>query len=78
MLTPKQRLLKVLNRQAVDRPPVICTGGMMNAAIVEIMELSGCRLPAAHIDSRLMANLAAAIQRQTGVRKYRHSLLYDR
>ena len=36
-LTPKERLLKVLRKEPVDRPPVICTGGMMNAAIVEIM-----------------------------------------
>lgn len=66
MLTPKERLLNVLSGRTVDRPPVICTGGMMNAAIVEIIELSGCPLPAAHSDSRLMADLAAAIQRQTG------------
>lgn len=66
MLTPKERLLNVLSRRTVDRPSVICTGGMMNAAIVEVMELSGCQLPEAHTDSRLMADLAAAIQKQTG------------
>ena len=37
-LSPKERLLKVLNKEEVDRPPVICPGGMMNAAIVDIMK----------------------------------------
>ena len=66
MLTPKERLLAALNKQPVDRPPVICPGGMMNAAIVEIMAGTGPQLPAAHLDAELMAGLAAAIQKKTG------------
>ncbi|HWR40227.1 MAG TPA: uroporphyrinogen decarboxylase family protein [Patescibacteria group bacterium] len=65
-LTPKQRLLNVLNRKPVDRPPVICPGGMMNAAIVEVMTASGYTLPEGHSDPELMAKLAAAVQQQTG------------
>jgi hypothetical protein len=36
-ISPQERLLRVFNKQIVDRPPVICPGGMMNAAIVDIM-----------------------------------------
>lgn len=65
-LTPKERLLRALRREAVDRPPVICIGGMMNAAIVEIMKETGHTLPQAHFDDGLMADLAADVQEFTG------------
>ena len=47
-IAPKERLQRVLSDRAVDRPPVVCTGGMMNSAIVEVMEHGGPVLPAAH------------------------------
>jgi [methyl-Co(III) methanol-specific corrinoid protein]:coenzyme M methyltransferase len=65
-LSPKERLFQVLQHKTVDRPPVICTGGMMNAAIVDVMEQSGQTLPAAHHDQRLMANLSEAVGQYTG------------
>lgn len=65
-LDPRERLLRVLGRQPVDRPPVLCPGGMMNAAIVEIVESAGSLLPAAHADSSQMAELATVVQRLTG------------
>jgi len=65
-LTPKERLLRVLHKEEVDRPPVICTGGMMNAAIVEIMEKTGHTLPEAHFDAARMAELARDIHDHTG------------
>ncbi|HEY3425617.1 MAG TPA: uroporphyrinogen decarboxylase family protein, partial [Negativicutes bacterium] len=65
-LTPKERLLAVLRHEVVDRPPVICPGGMMNAAIVDVMNASGHTLPAAHSDATLMAGLAAAVHQHTG------------
>ena len=65
-LSPKERLLSVLNGSKPDRPPVICTGGMMNAAIVEIMQNSGHTLPEAHRDAGRMADLAAAVHAGTG------------
>ena len=65
-LSPKERLLRVLNHQGVDRPPVICTGGMMNAAIVEVMNRTGNVLPAAHHEGQLMAALAGDIHQETG------------
>lgn len=65
-LSAKERLLRVLNKQPVDQPPVICTGGMMNAAIVDIMKETGYTLPEAHSDARLMADLAGAVSSSTG------------
>jgi len=49
-LSPKERLLRLLKHQGVDRPPVICTGGMINAAIVE-------RVAAQHPDTPVIGNL---------------------
>lgn len=66
VLSAKERLLQVLNKQPIDRPPVICTGGMMNAAIVEIMKTTGHTLPEAHSDAQLMADLAGDISANTG------------
>lgn len=34
----KERLLKVLKGENVDRPPIICPGGMMNGAITNLLE----------------------------------------
>jgi [methyl-Co(III) methanol-specific corrinoid protein]:coenzyme M methyltransferase len=64
--TPRERLLRTLRKESVDRPPVICTGGMMNAAIVEVMEKTGHTLPGAHFDPDLMAALAADVAEATG------------
>jgi len=64
--TPKERLLRVLRKESVDRPPVICTGGMMNAAIVDIMHATGHTLPEAHSDPQRMADLAQDVHAYTG------------
>ena len=68
--SPKERLLRVLQHKKVDRPPVICTGGMMNAAIVDVMDRTGHTLPAAHHDDRLMAELAADVHQNTGFENF--------
>ncbi len=65
-LSPKQRLLDTVKKKKVDRPPVICTGGMMNAAIVDVMNESGHTLPEGHFDSELMAAIATDVHRDTG------------
>lgn len=65
-ISPKQRLLDTLARKRVDRPPVICTGGMMNAAIVDVMTMTGHTLPEAHFEAGRMAELAGDIHRETG------------
>jgi MtaA/CmuA family methyltransferase len=66
MLSPKERLLNVLNGKPVDRPPVICTGGMMNAAIVDVMTRTGNTLPEAHFQAERMSLLAGDIHAETG------------
>lgn len=65
-LSPKERLLSTLTKKPVDRPPVVCTGGMMNAAIVDVMTKTGNTLPEAHFDAGRMADLAGDIHAETG------------
>lgn len=64
-LSPKERLLRVLHKEKVDRPPVICPGGMMNAAVVEVMNKTGHTLPEAHRDDLLMSELAFDVHENT-------------
>src|SRR5208283_1399120 len=59
-------LIAALQRLKVDRPPVICPGGMMNAAVVEIMDRADYGLPAAHYSEELMAGLAVEVYKKTG------------
>jgi len=65
-LSPKERLLNTLAKIPVDRPPVVCTGGMMNAAIVDVMTKTGNTLPEAHFEAGRMADLAGDIHGETG------------
>jgi MtaA/CmuA family methyltransferase len=65
-MNPRERLSAVLQHRAVDRPPVICPGGMMNAAVVEAMEWSAYSLPAAHCSEEQMAGLAIEVYERTG------------
>lgn len=65
-IAPVERLDRVLNKRGVDRSPVICTGGMMNAAVTQVMEENGPTLPAAHFDPEGMAELASRIHAATG------------
>jgi [methyl-Co(III) methanol-specific corrinoid protein]:coenzyme M methyltransferase len=67
---PKHRLQAVFEGKPVDRPPVICPGGMMNSAIVDVMKSSGITLPEAHHDSNLMAKLANVIREYTGFENF--------
>ncbi|OHW62870.1 uroporphyrinogen decarboxylase [Andreesenia angusta] len=61
MLSPKERLEKVLSKENTDRPPCICPGGMMNMVILDIMEEIGVKFPEAHMDGQMMADLATAV-----------------
>ena len=63
---PRERLLRKFEKKEVERSPVICPGGMMNSAIVEIMNATGHTLPAAHTDAALMADLVEDFTRYTG------------
>jgi [methyl-Co(III) methanol-specific corrinoid protein]:coenzyme M methyltransferase len=69
-MTPKERLLATLRRSRPDRPPVCCVGGMMNAAIVEIMQKTGHTLPEAHSDPGKMADLAQDVQALSGFENF--------
>ncbi|HWQ73983.1 MAG TPA: uroporphyrinogen decarboxylase family protein [Syntrophomonas sp.] len=64
--SPKERLLRTLQKSPTERPPVICPGGMMNAAIIDVMKATGHTLPNAHSDWRLMSSLAEDVQKLTG------------
>ena len=70
VFTPKERLLRVLNKQEVERPPVICPGGMMNAAIVDVMEKGGNELPEAHHTWEKMSALSDDVQQYTGFENF--------
>ncbi|MDR2825895.1 MAG: methylcobamide--CoM methyltransferase [Deltaproteobacteria bacterium] len=62
---PKERLIRTFKHQETDRPPVICPGGMMNSAVVEVMNKSGHTLPEAHVDAQLMEQLACDVHQDT-------------
>ena len=59
MITPKERLHKVLKGEKVDRPPCICPGGMMNMIVEDVMDITGAKWPEAHSDAKLMADLSS-------------------
>ncbi|MDR0569759.1 MAG: methylcobamide--CoM methyltransferase [Clostridiales Family XIII bacterium] len=69
-LSPKERISRAFDKKTVDRPPVVCPGGMMNAAIVEVMERGGNRLPEAHFSPELMAALSRDVREGTGFENY--------
>lgn len=65
-VSPKERLLRALKHQSVDRKPIICPGGMMNAAVVDVMALGNDAFPAVHTSASAMARLALAVSARTG------------
>jgi MtaA/CmuA family methyltransferase len=67
VITEKERLLAVLNRRGVDRPPVVIPGGGMNATLLEVMSTCGYAWPKAHNDPASMAGLAQATKEQTAI-----------
>ena len=64
MITPKERLEKVLNHQEVDRPPCICPGGMMNMVTEELMKVCEINFPDAHQNAQQMADLSEAVYKE--------------
>jgi len=64
MLTEKERLNRALHNEAVDRPPCICPGGMMNMITTDLMDICGITWPEAHTDAEMMAKLALASYEQ--------------
>lgn len=70
VFSPRERLLRTLQKQEVERPPVICPGGMMNSAITEVMDLGGSELPEAHHTWEKMSALSADVQKYTGFENF--------
>lgn len=70
VLSPLERISRVLQNKDVDRAPVICPGGMMNSAIVDVMERHGHLLPEGHADAGIMAALAEDVQADTGFENF--------
>jgi len=69
-LTQKDRIQRIFKKQTVDRPPIICPGGMMNSAIVEVMNKTGHKLPQGHHDSKIMAEIAKDVHQNTGFENF--------
>lgn len=63
----KERLLSVLKGDRVDRPPVICPGGMMSACVTEISDLGG---GGHHSGTRAMVSAARKINELIGFENY--------
>lgn len=64
MLSAKERLIKTLSQEAVDRTPCICPGGMMNMVTRDLIDLLGIDFKEAHKDAKLMSELASAVYDQ--------------
>lgn len=62
-LTEKDRLQNILSGTTVDRPPVICPGGMMSAATVEVLIKERGNY---HTNPLVMARTAENIRQVTG------------
>lgn len=60
MITSKERIKKVFNKEKVDRPPCICPGGMMNMITTQLMDKANVFWPNAHLNGEKMAQLAIA------------------
>ncbi len=67
-MNQKQRLLKALQREAVDRPPAAIP---TQSAIADVMERSGYRWPAAQRQAKEMAGLAWACHEIGGIESVR-------
>jgi len=66
-LNEKERLLSVLKGDRVDRPPVICPGGMMSACVTEISDQVG---GGHHSETQAMVSAARKINELIGFENY--------
>ena len=69
-MTQKERLLKALRAEAVDRAPFICPGGMMTMVVTEVMDAVGCSWPEAHLEPEKMAALTFGANRLAGIENF--------
>ncbi|MGE5379338.1 MAG: uroporphyrinogen decarboxylase family protein, partial [Candidatus Saccharibacteria bacterium] len=63
-----ERFQRALWHEPIDRPPVICP---MQSGTIDLMKASGAYWPKAHHFSRLMADLALAAHKFTGLESVR-------
>jgi len=68
-LNPKERLLKALNREPVDKVPVV---SVTQTAIVDLMDQTGAEWPEAHSDAEKLATLAVASHEIAGLEAVRY------
>lgn len=68
--TELERLAGACKRQAVDRPPMICPGGMMNAVTDEMARIAEIPFPEVHHDGHLMAQMAKECHDLSGFENY--------
>lgn len=62
-MNEKERLFKIVSRERVDRPAAICPGGMMSAAVTELLE----GIPKNHFeDAGAMAEAARRVHSEAG------------
>lgn len=61
MPTAKERFENAVHMKNIDRPPVICPGGMMNMVTSELMKEIHVYLPEAHHNAMKMAELAKGV-----------------
>ena len=66
-MNEKERLLSVLKGDRVDRPPVICPGGMMSACVTEISDQVG---GGHHSETQAMVSAARKINELIGFENY--------
>jgi MtaA/CmuA family methyltransferase len=66
-MNQRERLLKTLQQEPVDRPPFVCPGGMMSMVVTSLMDQRGARWPQAHADANLMAKLTWLMHSHAGV-----------
>jgi len=64
MISPKERLNRILDGAGTDRPACICPGGMMNMITQELVEAEAGSFREAHHDPVMMARLSEAVYRQ--------------
>ena len=68
MITPKERIIKVFNKEIVDRPPCICPGGMMNMITTELMDKVNIFWPNAHLNGEKWHNLLKLIMKMAALK----------
>ena len=65
-MNARERVLEILAGKSPRAAAVICPGGMMSAAVSEVMDSCGAAWPEAHSDAAKMAMLAVAMRERSG------------